>query len=29
MPKVTVVIPAYNGMEYLPKTVESVLAQTL
>ncbi|NEQ79824.1 MAG: glycosyltransferase family 2 protein [Moorea sp. SIO2I5] len=29
MPKVTVVIPAYNAMEYLPKTVESVLAQTL
>jgi glycosyltransferase involved in cell wall biosynthesis len=28
MPKVTVVIPAYNAMQFLPKTVESVLAQT-
>ncbi|QLE56154.1 glycosyltransferase family A protein [Nostoc sp. TCL26-01] len=28
MPKVTVVIPSYNGMKYLPATVESVLQQT-
>ncbi|ALF52922.1 glycosyl transferase family A [Nostoc piscinale CENA21] len=28
MPKVTVVIPAYNAMQFLPETVESVLAQT-
>jgi glycosyltransferase involved in cell wall biosynthesis len=28
MPKVTVVIPAYNAMKFLPETVESVLAQT-
>lgn len=27
-PKVTVVIPAYNAMEYLPETVESVLRQS-
>lgn len=28
MPKVTVVIPAYNAMAYLPETLESVLKQT-
>lgn len=28
MPKVTVVIPAYNAMPYLPKTLSSVLTQT-
>jgi hypothetical protein len=28
MPKVTVVIPAYNAMRYLPETMETVLAQT-
>ena len=28
MPKVSVVIPAYNAMSYLPETVESVLKQT-
>lgn len=27
MPKVSVVIPAYNAMDYLPKTLESVLNQ--
>jgi glycosyltransferase involved in cell wall biosynthesis len=28
MPKVSVVIPAFNAMKYLPKTVESVLSQS-
>lgn len=28
MPKISVVIPAYNAMTYLPETVESVLKQT-
>jgi len=28
MPKVSVIIPAYNAMRYLPETVESLLGQT-
>ncbi|NEP29562.1 glycosyltransferase, partial [Moorena sp. SIO3I6] len=28
MPKVSVVIPAYNSMNYLPETVDSVFRQT-
>ncbi|PMB39139.1 hypothetical protein CEN47_05440 [Fischerella thermalis CCMEE 5319] len=28
MPKVSVIIQAYNSMNYLPKTLESVLKQT-
>jgi glycosyltransferase involved in cell wall biosynthesis len=28
-PKISVIIPVYNGMKYLPETVESVFQQTL
>lgn len=28
MPKVTVIIPAYNSMKFLPRTIDSVLSQT-
>ena len=28
MPRVSVVIPAYNSMSYLPETLETVLKQT-